>query len=153
MGPQLTFGPAPRKEIVFPAGSVEAVVPLPVARKRLSKSDVSPVDPWRIFMSLKSGLLAESTWALDTLNALLFDDSTVVYFGLQHLPGLLDILLDHFRRPLMELFGICYDLEVNFRFLPHKLERSVLDLRNEGQNHIINLIIWLDSLSNINFVN
>ena len=33
-------------------------------------------------MSLKSGLLAESTWALDTVNILLFDNSTVASFNL-----------------------------------------------------------------------
>lgn len=33
-------------------------------------------------MSLKSGLLAESTWALDTINILLYDDSTVASFTL-----------------------------------------------------------------------
>ena len=33
-------------------------------------------------MSLKSGLLAESTWALDTINILLYDDNTVSSFSL-----------------------------------------------------------------------
>lgn len=33
-------------------------------------------------MSLKSGLLAESSWALDTINILLYDDSTVGGFSL-----------------------------------------------------------------------
>lgn len=33
-------------------------------------------------MSLKSGLLAESTWALDTINILLYDDSMVGSFSL-----------------------------------------------------------------------
>lgn len=33
-------------------------------------------------MSLKSGLLAECSWALDTINILLYDDSTVSSFSL-----------------------------------------------------------------------
>lgn len=33
-------------------------------------------------MSLKSGLLGESTWALDTINVLLYDDSTISTFDL-----------------------------------------------------------------------
>lgn len=33
-------------------------------------------------MSLKSGLLGESTWALDTINILLYDDSTIPTFDL-----------------------------------------------------------------------
>ena len=65
-------------------------------------------------MALKSGLLAESTWALDTLNILLFDDSTVSYFSLAHLPGLLEVLLEHFRRTLIEMFGICEDIEIGY---------------------------------------
>ena len=45
---------------------------------------LSPGTPeaWRVMMSLKSGLLAEGTWALDTLNILLYDDSTVGSFNL-----------------------------------------------------------------------
>lgn len=33
-------------------------------------------------MSLKSGLLGESTWALDTINILLYDDSSISTFDL-----------------------------------------------------------------------
>ena len=66
-------------------------------------------------MALKSGLLSESTWALDVLAVLLRDDVTVAWFGLQHLPGLVDVLLEHFRRCLIELFpGDFDDLEVMF---------------------------------------
>ena len=68
---------------------------------------------WRLLLSLKSGLLAESTWALDTLSILLFDDNTISYFHLQHLPGLLDALLDHFRACLLQIFGDIFgDLEI-----------------------------------------
>lgn len=56
-------------------------------------------------MSLKSGLLAEVTWALDVLNVLLYDDQSVSYFSLTYLPGLLDILLEHLRKALILLFG------------------------------------------------
>lgn len=52
-------------------------------------SFLSPVTPeaWRVMMSLKSGLLAESTWALDTINILLYDDSTVATFNLSQVGG------------------------------------------------------------------
>lgn len=66
---------------------------------------VGPVEAWRVMMSLKSGLLSETTWALDALNILLYDDHTVGYFLLSQLPGLLDNLIDHFRRYLVEIFG------------------------------------------------
>ena len=67
------------------------------------------VDPWRLLMSLKSGLIAESTWALDVFSILLRDESTVLWFGLHHLPGLVDVLLEHFRRCLVEIFPGDFD--------------------------------------------
>jgi hypothetical protein len=55
-------------------------------------------------MSLKSGLLAESTWAIDALNILLYDDSTVAYFHLKHFPGLVSCLLEHYLKCLKVIF-------------------------------------------------
>lgn len=89
-------------------------------------------------MSLKSGLLGESTWALDTINVLLYDDSTISTFDLNtvridissfilandamsnifffvyvlQLPGLLELLVEYFRRCLIEIFGILREYEV-----------------------------------------
>lgn len=102
--PQMQQGPQMKRDIVFPSDCVESTQPLLYRRKRMTKHDVSPVDPWRLFMSLKSGLLAESTWAIDVLNVLLYDDATVVYFGLAHLPGLLNLLLEHFQKSLSNMF-------------------------------------------------
>lgn len=48
-------------------------------------------------LALKSGLLAQSTWALDVLNIQLHDDHSVHWFGLQTMPGLLDILTDYWN--------------------------------------------------------
>ncbi|XP_055644200.1 trithorax group protein osa isoform X2 [Toxorhynchites rutilus septentrionalis] len=106
--PQAPFPPssnvAPKRDIVFPTDSVESTTPVLYRRKRLSKIDIGQTDPWRIFMALRSGLLVESTWALDVLNILLFDDSSVSFFGLTHLPGLLNLLLDHFQKSLSDMF-------------------------------------------------
>ncbi|XP_058447429.1 trithorax group protein osa isoform X4 [Malaya genurostris] len=106
--PPATFPPAsnvaPKRDIVFPPDSVESTTPVLYRRKRASKLDIGQTDPWRIFMALRSGLLVESTWALDVLNILLFDDTSVVYFGLTHLPGLLNLLLDHFQKSLSDMF-------------------------------------------------
>lgn len=93
-----------KADSAFPLDSVEATTPILYKRKRLSRADVCPVEAWRLMMSLRSGLLAESCWALDTLNILLFDDVSVAYFGLQHMPGLLDVLLEHFRKALDDMF-------------------------------------------------
>lgn len=67
------------------------------------------VEPWRVMMSLKSGLLAESTWALDTLNILLHDDRTVGYFYLKHHHSLLNTLIDHFKITLSAIFSLTFD--------------------------------------------
>lgn len=100
-GPQ---GMSQKRDLTFPSDTVEATQPVLYRRKRMSKHDIGPVDPWRIFMSLRSGLLAESTWALDVLNVLLFDDSSIAYFGLVHLPGLLNLLLENFQKSLADMF-------------------------------------------------
>lgn len=67
------------------------------------------VEPWRVMMSLKSGLLSESTWALDTLNILLHDDSTVGYFHLKHHHSLLNTLIDHLSKVLRAIFTNEFD--------------------------------------------
>uniref|UniRef100_A0A1Y1K1P8 ARID domain-containing protein n=1 Tax=Photinus pyralis TaxID=7054 RepID=A0A1Y1K1P8_PHOPY len=100
----LTQSQLPKREITFPPDSVEATLPVLYRRKRLCRADLGPVDAWRIIMSLKSGLLTESCYALDMLNVLLFDDSAVAYFGLNQWPGLLELLLEHFRKSLANMF-------------------------------------------------
>lgn len=94
----------PKREITFPPDSVEATLPVLYRRKRLCRADIGQMDAWRIIMCLRSGLLSESTYALDILNVLLFDDSSVGYFGLSQWPGLLDILIEHFQRALSDIF-------------------------------------------------
>jgi len=74
-------------------------------------------------MALKSGLAGESTWALDILSILLRDESAVLWFGLQQMPGLVDVLLEHFRRCLIEIFPSDFDeLEIT-------LESAVLETK------------------------
>lgn len=104
-------GQLPKREITFPPDSVEATLPVLYRRKRLCRTDLGPVDAWRIIMCLRSGLLAESCYALDVLNVLLFDDSSVAYFGLSQWPGLLDLLLEHFRKSLSDMFDGPYPRE------------------------------------------
>uniref|UniRef100_A0A672ZJ68 AT rich interactive domain 1B (SWI1-like) n=1 Tax=Sphaeramia orbicularis TaxID=375764 RepID=A0A672ZJ68_9TELE len=112
-------GPAPSqglpllyREVSFPPGSVEAT-PLKVKpRRRLTAKDTGTPEAWRVMMSLKSGLLAESTWALDTINILLYDDSTVGSFSLPQLPGFLELIVEYYRRCLIQIFGILLEYEV-----------------------------------------
>ncbi|KAF5896234.1 AT-rich interactive domain-containing protein 1B-like, partial [Clarias magur] len=66
----------------YPMGCVEGTQPLLKPRRKMTSKDTGTPEAWRVMMSLKSGLLAESTWALDTINILLYDDSTVASFNL-----------------------------------------------------------------------
>ncbi|XP_066494431.1 AT-rich interactive domain-containing protein 1A isoform X1 [Tiliqua scincoides] len=104
--------PMIRRDITFPPGSVEATQPVLKQRRRLTTKDIGTPEAWRVMMSLKSGLLAESTWALDTINILLYDDNSIMTFNLSQLPGLLELLVEYFRRCLIEIFGILKEYEV-----------------------------------------
>uniref|UniRef100_A0A7N8WQ70 AT-rich interactive domain-containing protein 1B-like n=1 Tax=Mastacembelus armatus TaxID=205130 RepID=A0A7N8WQ70_9TELE len=106
------FPPNLRRDLNYPPGSVEATMPILKPRRRLNSKDTGMPEAWRVMMSLKSGLLAESTWALDTINILLYDDSTVASFNLSQLPGFLELIVEHFRRCLIEMFGILEEFEV-----------------------------------------
>uniref|UniRef100_A0A3Q3IY69 ARID domain-containing protein n=1 Tax=Monopterus albus TaxID=43700 RepID=A0A3Q3IY69_MONAL len=104
--------PLIRRDMPFPPGSVEAILPVLKPRRRLTVKDIGTPEAWRVMMSLKSGLLAESTWALDTINILLYDDSSISTFDLNTLPGLLELVVEYFRRCLIEIFGILREYEV-----------------------------------------
>lgn len=71
----------------------------------LSGFAAGSVEFWRVMMALKSGLIAESTWALDVLSVLLYDDSTVVSFDLKELKGLLELLVEYYQAVLKLIFG------------------------------------------------
>lgn len=109
-------GAGPRKDIMLPLDCVESITPIATKRRRLYAKDVAPVEAWRLMMSLKSGLLAESTWALDVISILMYDDNSILYFGLQHLPGFLEVVLEHYRKCLSEMFAITDDLELGYDY-------------------------------------
>ncbi|XP_041809588.1 AT-rich interactive domain-containing protein 1B-like isoform X5 [Chelmon rostratus] len=111
-GPLGQFPPNLRRDLNYPPGSVEATMPILKPRRKLNSKDTGTPEAWRVMMSLKSGLLAESTWALDTINILLYDDSTVASFNLSQLPGFLELIVEYFRRFLIEIFGILEEFEV-----------------------------------------
>lgn len=113
-----------RNDLQYPQGSVEATLPLMMKRRKYTKVEVQPVDGWRLVMALRSGLLMESTWALDVLNVLLYDDYAVSYFGLGNMPGLLEALLEHWRASLIAMFGITEDLEASTDKVAEKRSRK-----------------------------
>uniref|UniRef100_A0A8C6PA10 AT-rich interaction domain 1A n=1 Tax=Nothobranchius furzeri TaxID=105023 RepID=A0A8C6PA10_NOTFU len=104
--------PLIRRDVAFPPGSVEASQPHLKPRRRLTMKEIGTPEAWRVMMSLKSGLLAESTWALDTINILLYDDNSISTFNLCQLPGFLEMVVEYFRRCLIEIFGILKEYEV-----------------------------------------
>ncbi|XP_071353684.1 AT-rich interactive domain-containing protein 1B-like isoform X4 [Trachinotus anak] len=116
------FPPNLRRDLNYPPGSVEATMSILKPRRKLTSKDTGTPEAWRVMMSLKSGLLAESTWALDTINILLYDDSTVASFNLSQLPGFLELIVEYFRRCLIEIFGILEEFEMGT--MAHK---SLLD--------------------------
>ncbi|XP_055928319.1 AT-rich interactive domain-containing protein 1A-like isoform X2 [Argiope bruennichi] len=107
-----TVQPVVKKPFEFPPNSVESIRPVAVKRRRCPAKRLGPIDPWRLMLALKSGLLAESTWALDAIAILLADNNTVVYFNLDHLPGLLNVLVDHYRCFLNKIFDLAKDMEL-----------------------------------------
>lgn len=60
---------------------------------------------WRLHMSLKCGLLAESTRALELLSILTCDDHTLGLFMLPQQPTILETVLCHFIACLRDTFG------------------------------------------------
>jgi AT-rich interactive domain-containing protein 1 len=72
-------------------------------------------------MSLKSGLLADSTWALDTLTILLHDESTYGYFNLKHHHSLLDTIVSHFKVLLSSIFDIVFEDAGRYRVEGRKI--------------------------------
>lgn len=79
-------------------------------------------------MSLKSGLLTESTWVVNVLNILLCDNTMVAYFYLGHHPNLLrmlDRLLDHFQK-------VCkyFRLYISLHISPY-VHDSIQDMKYE----------------------
>ncbi|CAF0743145.1 unnamed protein product [Brachionus calyciflorus] len=112
------------KETQFPPESVEATIPNESKKRKICAKDIGPCDPWKLYMSLKSGLLAESTWALDALNILLYDDQTISYFHLSHFPGLVNTLLEYFLKCLKILFNEFTDLEIVHYPFQNKLNKE-----------------------------
>lgn len=130
--------PLPKREISFPSDSIEATLPVLYRRKRICRMDIGNVDAWRIMMCLRSGLLSETTYALDALNVLLFDDSTVPYFILSQWPGLLELLLEHFRKSLVDTFD-CLTLHEPDQewYVPTEENKDEIDLGTVNHDIII----------------
>lgn len=63
-------------------------------------------------MALRSGLETESTWALNALNVMLYDDYAPPTM-LNHTPGLLNVLVEHFRALLSLLYPKVFEVFIS----------------------------------------
>ncbi|VDK83800.1 unnamed protein product [Litomosoides sigmodontis] len=93
----------------FPTGSVEATTISQRRRRKLVMKDLMRVSMKRITMALRSGLEAEATWALNALNVMLYDDCAPPTM-LNHTPGLLNVLVEHFRALLSLLYPKVFEV-------------------------------------------
>lgn len=64
-------------------------------------------------MALRSGLITETTWAINVINVLLYDDSAPLQsFNLNNIPELLNLIVEHFISCLSVLypkhFRVCF---------------------------------------------
>ncbi|CAF0919497.1 unnamed protein product [Rotaria sp. Silwood1] len=126
-----TITPSSMPTTNFPSNSVEATtLSSKIKRKKLTAKDVTPVDPWKLMMSLRGGLLAETTWALDTINIMLTDDQTHTYFRLKQMPGLLQAIVDIYVKCLTQLFD-------EFKSSPSNIENQQPLLKDlNGSSHL-----------------
>ncbi|KAK6105329.1 hypothetical protein QQG55_19825 [Brugia pahangi] len=93
----------------FPSGSVEATTISQRRRRKLVMKDLMRVSTKRITMALRSGLETEATWALNALNVMLYDDYAPPTM-LNHTPGLLNVLVEHFRALLSLLYPKVFEV-------------------------------------------
>lgn len=93
----------------------------PLFRKIRPLSNVGHVDNRKIMMSLKSGLLAETTWAFDVLNVLSHNGA----FKLTTCPSLLTNLLDYYKCFLNSIFDDLFDANTENDFKLIKTVKSV----------------------------
>lgn len=91
----------------FPSGSLESTAPksaMSRKRPRIFARDFAWAPQRRLMMSLRSGQVLETTWALNALTAMLYDD-TQQPLRLDHTdPQLLSLLVEHLRATLAILY-------------------------------------------------
>lgn len=92
--------PDSRMNPMLPAKPETVEATEPILRKIYKRNLIAPVDLRKVVMCLKSGLLAETTWAIDTLNIV----SSNERFRLASIPNLLVNLVDYYKCFLNTVF-------------------------------------------------
>ncbi|WKX90631.1 hypothetical protein Q1695_009464 [Nippostrongylus brasiliensis] len=93
----------------FPHGSVEATVISQKRRRKIMARELINATPRRLIMALRSGLETEAIWAINALNVLLYDD-TNPHPCLTQMPGLLNVIIEHFWATLSVLYPDTFPL-------------------------------------------
>lgn len=97
--------------VKFPPDCIESIKPKsPITKRKLTSKDLSSCDYKKWIMSLKSGLLGESTQALNGFSIVSSEDSTCNQIKLNKNPGLLPYLMHYFKFFLSELFPDIFSL-------------------------------------------
>ncbi|KAK6727736.1 hypothetical protein RB195_005426 [Necator americanus] len=99
----------------FPHGSVEATVISQKRRRKIMARELINATPRRLIMALRSGLETEAIWAINALNVLLYDD-TNPHPCLTQMPGLLNVIIEHFWATLSVLYPETFPLSEPSRF-------------------------------------
>ncbi|MCP9261066.1 Trithorax group protein osa [Dirofilaria immitis] len=116
----------------FPAGSVEATTISQRRRRKLVMKDLMRVNTKRIMMALRSGLETETTWALNALNVMLYDDYAPPTV-LSHTPGLLNVLVEHFRAYLSLLYPKVFEVGAESKARTADDENNEFSLQSSKQ--------------------
>ncbi|OAF70187.1 hypothetical protein A3Q56_02049, partial [Intoshia linei] len=112
------FHPIYKKGVTFPENCTENTALQDKKQEILKSNKLSEtlvnifnftlvdIDPWKIVMSLKCGLITDLTWALDVLSVLICDDEIVYYFDLKRLSGLLAVLVSLYCDYVSSVFPV-----------------------------------------------
>nr|XP_020470224.1 AT-rich interactive domain-containing protein 1B-like [Monopterus albus] len=105
------FPPNLRQDLNYPPGSVEASMPILKPRRKLTSKDTGKIEP-QYFMSQHFEQELQLSPLISVHYIIWYDDSTVASFSLSQLPGFLELIVEYFRRCLIEIFGILEEFEV-----------------------------------------
>lgn len=150
--------PLKREYPKFPPGCIENVKPIaPLTKRKLSAKDLPDNDYSRWVMSLMSGLLAESTQALNGFSIVSSDDQAHNQIKLKNCPKLLPCLIQYFKLFLSDLFPNLFSVDANSSNVneSNKIEsNNTNNNENKNENGIIErqeqLLIELNSNKNKN---
>uniref|UniRef100_A0A8C9WU24 AT-rich interaction domain 1A n=1 Tax=Scleropages formosus TaxID=113540 RepID=A0A8C9WU24_SCLFO len=105
--------PLIHREVSFPAGSVEATQPVLKPWRRLTMKDIGMCAQWTHCWTCGQNGVVMARHLSDSVTSVIEDlQSANVHLFCWQLPGFLELLVEYFRRCLIEIFGILKEYEV-----------------------------------------